>query len=32
VAGSTDLSPDQIAEVQLQDGDGTVLMAGSPSR
>ncbi|MCW2510864.1 MAG: hypothetical protein JWR28_1569 [Modestobacter sp.] len=32
VAGSTDLSPEEIAEVQLQDGDGTVLMAGSPTR
>jgi hypothetical protein len=32
VAGSTDLSPAEIAEVQLRDGDGTVLLAGRPSR
>jgi putative zinc finger protein len=32
VAGSTDLFPEQIAEVQLRDGSGTVLLAGSPSR
>jgi hypothetical protein len=32
VAGSTDLFPDQIAEVQLRDADGTVLLAGAPSR
>jgi hypothetical protein len=32
VTGSTDLSPDEIAGVQLQDGDGTVLLEGSPSR
>jgi hypothetical protein len=32
VAGSTDLSPNQIAEVQLRDDVGTVLLQGSPSR
>jgi hypothetical protein len=32
VAGSTDLSPDEIAEFELRDGDGRVLMAGSPPR
>jgi hypothetical protein len=32
VAGSTDLPTDQIAGVELRDGYGTVLMAGSPSR
>jgi hypothetical protein len=32
VAGSTDLRPDQITEVQLRSDDGTVLLEGSPSR
>jgi hypothetical protein len=32
VTGSTDLRPAQIAEVQLRDADGTVLLEGSPSR
>jgi hypothetical protein len=32
VAGSTDLSTDEIAEFELRDGNGTVLMAGSPAR
>jgi Putative zinc-finger len=32
VAGSTDLPPDQIAEVQLLDGAGTLLMEGAPHR
>jgi hypothetical protein len=32
VAGSTHLSTDQIAEFELRDGHGTVLMAGSPVR
>jgi hypothetical protein len=32
VTGSTDLSPDEIAEVQLRDGDGTVLLEGRPTR
>lgn len=32
VAGSTELFPEQIAEVQLRDSAGTVLVAGSPSR
>jgi hypothetical protein len=30
VTGSTDLTPEEIAEVQLRDGDGTVLLEGSP--
>jgi hypothetical protein len=30
VAGSTDLATDEIAEVQLRDADGTVLLEGSP--
>jgi hypothetical protein len=30
VAGSTDLPVDEIAEVQLLDADGTVLLQGSP--
>jgi hypothetical protein len=32
VAGSTELWPDEIAEVQLRDAAGTVLLEGSPSR
>jgi anti-sigma factor RsiW len=32
VGGSTDLPSDQIAAVELRDGYGTVLMAGSPPR
>jgi hypothetical protein len=32
VAGSTDLRPDQITQVQLRDDDGTVLLQGSPTR
>jgi Putative zinc-finger len=30
VTGSTDLAPEEIAEVQLRDGDGTVLLKGRP--
>jgi hypothetical protein len=30
VTGSTNLPVDEIAEVQLQNGDGTVLLTGSP--
>jgi hypothetical protein len=30
VTGATDLDPDQIAEVRLLDGAGTVLLQGSP--
>ena len=32
VTGSTDLTPEEITEVQLQDANGTVLLEGSPSR
>jgi hypothetical protein len=32
VAGSTDLSPDEITEFELRDGSGKVLMVGSPPR
>jgi hypothetical protein len=32
VAGSTDLPAGEIAQVELRDGNGTVLMAGSPTR
>ncbi|SDX83716.1 Putative zinc-finger [Modestobacter sp. DSM 44400] len=32
VAGSTDLTSDEIAEVQLRDDAGTVLLEGAPSR
>jgi hypothetical protein len=32
VAGSTNLSVDEIAEFELRSGDGTVLLAGSPTR
>lgn len=32
VAGSTDLSPEQIVEVQQRGGAGIVLLEGSPSR
>jgi anti-sigma factor RsiW len=32
VAGSTELSSDEIAVVQLRDGDGTVLLEGRPAR
>jgi Putative zinc-finger len=32
VTGSTDLPPDEIAQVQLQDSKGTVLLEGAPPR
>jgi anti-sigma factor RsiW len=32
VTGSTDLSPAEIAQVQLRDGDGTVLLESRPTR